>query len=610
MDYMVFMANEDMLSNQDATPFLNRAGGSNNVTALYMHASAVAGNLTRLEVQDCMEAYATTFQTSHGSLILVTNNSAYSPLAYSYVNAKAVYSTPLYPCVDDPFGWICGDQDLQVCNGPTCNLDSLDPTNWTPWGAKVEYCLTEHLESRCRVQFVPPLAYVVIFFNIAKAGILLYAYFSIKENPLMTMGDAVASFLLREDESTKDLCLMSKEDVYLWEWNRWRPTPTPHPKYLNTKPYRWSKTVSAKRWMVVLSLYCLILVVCIILFIFSLLAPGGPISRLMTLGFGATNPSTLINWSLPKDGVNGLVQNVLIANLPQPILSSIYYTVNGIVTSFMLGVEWNGFARVRKGLRVSNAPSGAQRSSYTLQLPKRVALPLMALSGLLHWLCSQSIFLVSLDFDSSRIPPDTYISNGVYEYLTCGYSPSAILTTIITGIFMLITLIALGRIKFKSKEMPVASSCSAAISACCHLGDSSSVSRKGSEPYSASMAGAESEALLKSDSTPSGDPLRNASSTTSFVSDYASERYGYVPYAVAKSNYENDPTTAAYLPVMWGRIGDEIYINDSHWAKCSSIPYSDLLVGHCAFSSGEVHTARPGVLYAGVTRRQQKNEMT
>jgi hypothetical protein len=615
IDYMVFMANEDMLVNEDPSSFLARASDpGSNLTARYMHASALARNLTRLENVECMEAYATTFQTSHGSLILVTNDTNYSNLDYSYINSHAVYSPPVYPCVDDPFGWICGDGNLQACYGSTtsantvCTLQSVDPTNWKPWGSKIEYCLSENVESRCRVQFVPPLAYIVIVFNIAKAGILLYAYLSIKENPLMTIGDAVSSFLNRQDETTKDLCLMAKEDIHLWEKNWRQPPRAPHPKHLNTKPNRWSKTVSTKRWMVVLSLYCLILLACIILFIFSLISPGGPTSRLMALGFGATNPMTLIAWSLPNQGVDGLVQNVLVANLPQPILSSIYYTYNGIFTCFMLGVEWNGFARVRKGLRVSHAPSGAQRSSYTLQLPKRVALPLMTLSGILHWLCSQSIFLVSLDFDQSRLPPDSAaISNGVTEFLTCGYSPSAILAAILAGIFMLVALIALGRVQFKSKEMPVASSCSAAISASCHPGNAGINENHEVKPYSTSIVRTESESLLSA-SAPFQDPVRNMSSTTSFMSDYASERYNYVPYGVAKANYDNDPTITAYMPVNWGRIGDEIPMNESHWAKSANTAYSDLLFGHCAFSSGEVHKPRAGILYAGVPETAGKKD--
>lgn len=53
-------------------------------------------------------------------------------------------------------------------------------------------------------------------------------------------------------------------------------------------------------------------------------------------------------------------------------------------------------ATTRKGLRVT-APRGEQRSSYFLQLPYRWAVPLMIVSGALHWLMSQTIFPVRLE---------------------------------------------------------------------------------------------------------------------------------------------------------------------------------------------------------------------
>jgi hypothetical protein len=54
-----------------------------------------------------------------------------------------------------------------------------------------------------------------------------------------------------------------------------------------------------------------------------------------------------------------------------------------------LADEWSHFAKERKPLRVSS-PTGL---TYFLQLPYRIALPLLVMSGLLHWLVSQSIFL-------------------------------------------------------------------------------------------------------------------------------------------------------------------------------------------------------------------------
>jgi hypothetical protein len=175
------------------------------------------------------------------------------------------------------------------------------------------------------------------------------------------------------------------------------------------------------------------------------------------LGFGAVDTKALITG--PGFPTN-LVSLVLIANLPQLILSFLYFAYNGMFTAMLLGYEWTSYASKRKGLRVSRVPSGLQRSTYFLQLPYRFGLPLVILSGTLHWLVSQSIFLVSVD---------VYSLNGVFYYFsnTCGYSPIAMLAVVLLAIFMVATVLGFGYVPYKS-GMPLAGSCSLAISAACH----------------------------------------------------------------------------------------------------------------------------------------------
>ncbi|KAL2795689.1 hypothetical protein BJX66DRAFT_324434 [Aspergillus keveii] len=112
-----------------------------------------------------------------------------------------------------------------------------------------------------------------------------------------------------------------------------------------------------------------------------------------------------------------------------------------------LAAEWSKYGISRKGLRLSWDPKSAQHSSYFLSLPYRYAVPLMASSDILHWLISQSLFLSDLT--------------------TRGYTPAAIVCSLSLGVFMLICLLATGSKKLSS-GMPVAGSCSFAISAACH----------------------------------------------------------------------------------------------------------------------------------------------
>ena len=92
----------------------------------------------------------------------------------------------------------------------------------------------------------------------------------------------------------------------------------------------------------------------------------------------------------------------VVANLPQVALSIAYLAYNGLFTRMLGEWEWSLLSVRYQGLRVSR-PKGRQRSSYRLQLPYRWSIPLMATSGLLHWLVSNCIF-VSLYVSKSISP--------------------------------------------------------------------------------------------------------------------------------------------------------------------------------------------------------------
>jgi hypothetical protein len=348
--------------------------------------------------------------------------------------------------------------------------------------------------------------------------------------------------------------------------------------------------------------------------VFGIKAPGLPVASLISVGIGAIDPRTFISWNIPVSGVQGLLANVFVANSPQPILSSIYYTYNSLFTCFLLGAEWNGFAADRKGLRVSGSPRGAQRSSYSLQLPKRWALPLIVLSATLHWLCSQSIYLISIDYDQSLSA-----ENGIdyaptlEEYLTCGYSPKAILCTIGVGLTMLIFAIIISRRRFKNAEMPIAGSCSASISVCCHVPEVSAVKVDTAQPvaheYPAMPAGysagypvapgnagwspyghMESERLLGQQQQYWPSSRNSAYSMQSYDSSYPHE-----PYSSSFGNgqqIDEGPESgadAAFMPVKWGVTSSSDVNNGSLVQR----------VGHCSFSSREVGVPQQGELYAG-----------
>lgn len=171
----------------------------------------------------------------------------------------------------------------------------------------------------------------------------------------------------------------------------------------------------------------------------------------------------IVGWALDKISSEGtaVIANVLIANLPQAILSFLYLVLNGLCTSMFLANEWSQFASQRKTLRVSQ-PQGDQRKSYFLQLPYRIAVPLIVMSGLLHWLVSQSIFIAVI----AQYDEEGNLKNRA-AVTTCGFSPVAMIVTMVAGgvIISGLVLVSLRRL---DGGIPLVGSCSAAISAACH----------------------------------------------------------------------------------------------------------------------------------------------
>lgn len=186
-------------------------------------------------------------------------------------------------------------------------------------------------------------------------------------------------------------------------------------------------------------------------------------------GFGEVRPETFLDAPGFPTTVIGIA---LVANSPQVILSVLYFSYNGLFTTMLLGHEWISYAHKRKGLRVSRKPKGFQRSTYFLQLPYRYSVPLNLLGVALHWMISQSIFLVAVDFyDALGEQPGHLMERFEQETSSsarrCGYSPIAMISVIAVGAVMIATIIGFGFLPYK-RGMPLAGSCSMAISAACH----------------------------------------------------------------------------------------------------------------------------------------------
>lgn len=175
--------------------------------------------------------------------------------------------------------------------------------------------------------------------------------------------------------------------------------------------------------------------------------------------WGTTSKLTLSSTQFDFNA-RGAIITAWLANLPQVVLSFFYFSINRICTSICFANEWNKYAIKRRGLRVTS-PEGEQKSTHFLQLPTKFAAPLTIWSGLLHWLLSQSLFLVRLEArtrDGEVYPSSTCV---------CGYSVVSLFTFTMV-LLLLITTIGLLLVSNVNVHVPPARHCSLVISAACH----------------------------------------------------------------------------------------------------------------------------------------------
>jgi hypothetical protein len=183
--------------------------------------------------------------------------------------------------------------------------------------------------------------------------------------------------------------------------------------------------------------------------------PSDP-AKLWRVGFGTVNGNNIL------EGSTSLLGGVLLANTPQVILSYLYLAFNQLYTKMCIGREWAGYLSERKPLRVT-LPTGQQRGTYWLNVPFRYTIPMTILSGSFHWLASQSFFMVQITVTNSH----TRAIRRTDQISTCGYSPFAMILTMVIGTLIAVGCIAIGRLKYAA-GMPLAGNCSAVISAACH----------------------------------------------------------------------------------------------------------------------------------------------
>jgi hypothetical protein len=208
-----------------------------------MQESAIKNNspfkVDVLSPLDCIEQYSQNYMSSRGILVLRLQAGGNSSMILNtYMHTKDAkswqYETP------EIYSWMCNQLDFSANASPplalscTANLallrSEVQLRGWRPIPGQneiVESCISEKIDERCRLEFSKHIAILVLCLNFAKMALMFIVVLDVGERPILTIGDAIASFLTYPDDITRGLSMWSNFDFRYAraKHNRWSAEP-------------------------------------------------------------------------------------------------------------------------------------------------------------------------------------------------------------------------------------------------------------------------------------------------------------------------------------------------------------------------------------------------
>ena len=206
-----------------------------------MHTAAVNGSLLEIDNAGCMAKYANTFISNSRNVLLVTTDT--NP------NNTFLDGSTWSPA-EIPYSWLCGvewDSMPYLNQDPVCTLAKAQAgaSSWTVLGHPISYCLVQQVEEECRLSFSLNIMIIVILANATKATIMILTWWNLRTPTLVTIGDAITSFLDHPDSRTVGICLATKRDIRKGK-GLWKDQGA---KCWASKRHFWFGAASLKRWL-------------------------------------------------------------------------------------------------------------------------------------------------------------------------------------------------------------------------------------------------------------------------------------------------------------------------------------------------------------------------
>lgn len=223
-EYPILVVTSSFLSNTETY--------ASNVTQMRHLLPGTDKSGTRIDYKTCTDLYYKGLSPKSRDVIVVLNATTLPNYPHSVVYyGNSTIQRPIG--IDDALQGVRKDFPDQAtdCEAPNC---------------PVAYCLAQLKDTPCRLLVAPSILAVVVVCNLCKvvAIYLLYRSRHHKNQPLVTLGDAISSFLEHRDETTAQRCLMDKRMV---TQGLWKADAAPQP--FHAKKWFGYRAWSLKRWM-------------------------------------------------------------------------------------------------------------------------------------------------------------------------------------------------------------------------------------------------------------------------------------------------------------------------------------------------------------------------
>ena len=119
-----------------------------------------------------------------------------------------------------------------------------NPEKFAVGGYHIDYCLSREWPEQCKVQFSVIILGVVIAANCIKVVCMLATLY-MDIDCLVTIGEAISSFLKAPDRTTIGMCNVNRRTIANTSWKGSSPTATPW----KAKRHFWFQALSITRWL-------------------------------------------------------------------------------------------------------------------------------------------------------------------------------------------------------------------------------------------------------------------------------------------------------------------------------------------------------------------------